>query len=392
MVLNNNMFSGNGPSDTTTAGVSNDIGNGFNPTALGTTAASALANQGNFVGFPSFITPIDPRPGSDGPATFFLSANYGLGGSSAAINNALESAASRTDFLGNAENPNPVTRGFGITGYGPRDVGAFEFIPVGTASVPVGGSFRVVTTSLVPDGLTQAKGATLSVSSMPNTVLVNFSNDVDASSLKANALSISGSGVNGATALVSTSATLIDSHTVKFTMNGSFNSSGNLNVSLAAGAAKNKVGQSLPGYTDKVYLTTTPVVTTPTTPTTTVVTPPTAVPPTDTTTPGQTPSLPVAPVTPPPAAAPTPVVSGGKKPTRKPNPVNNNAAQRAAARQAQQAAAAARRAAQQAARQAQQAARKAQQAARQAARQVPAVRAGQAGIVRRTPPAFAAQR
>ncbi|MDR3620298.1 MAG: S8 family serine peptidase, partial [Paludisphaera borealis] len=318
LVLNNNMFQGNGGSDTNTSGVSNNLGNGFNPGALGTTAASALANQGNFVGFPAFVTPIDPRPGSDGPATFFLSANYGLSGSSAAINNALESAATRTDFLGNAENPNPTSKGFNITGYGPRDVGAFEYIPVGSASTTaVGGSFRVVTTSLVPDGSTQANGGTLTVSALPNTVIVNFSNDVDPSSLKANALSLSGAGVNSASPIVSTSAVMLDSHTVAFTLSGKFNTSGNVNVSVAAGSLKNKSGQTVSGYADKVYLNTaapapnTPVVTPPVV-APPVVTNPVVVPPSSVPTTPDPAAPPAAPVTPPPAAAPVTVGKGGK--------------------------------------------------------------------------------
>ena len=124
LVLNNNLFSGNGASDTSTAYAAENIGNGFDPTLLGPLAANAAADLGNFTGYPAFVAPYDPRPGSDGPATFFLDANFGLLSTSAAINNALESVATKTDFLGNPENPNPTTMGFKLPGYGPRDVGA----------------------------------------------------------------------------------------------------------------------------------------------------------------------------------------------------------------------------------------------------------------------------
>ena len=378
LVLNNNMFSGNGPSDTNNSGVSNDLGNGFNPAALGTSAASALANYGNFVGFPAFVTPIDPRPGSDGPATFFLSANFGLSGSSAAINNAFESVATPTDFLGNAQNPNPTTKGFQITGYGPRDVGAFEYIPVGSAATTaVGGSFRVVTTSLVPNGGTKANGGTLTVPSAPNVVVVDFSNDLDPSSVKANALSISGSGVNSSSPVVSTAARMIDSHTVAFTLSGAFKPSGNLNVSVATGSLKNKSGQSVAGYSDQVYLNTAPVVTTPVTTTPVGTTPVVTTPVTPVTPPPAVAPTPV--VTPPPAAAPTTVV-GRKTPTRKPVPVKKNAGGAAA----RQAALAAKQAAQKAA-------LAARQAAQRAAHATPAGKTARTAIVRRTPPAFAAQ-
>jgi hypothetical protein len=73
-----------------------------------------------------------------------------------------------TDLLGNLENPNPTTMGFHLPGFGPRDVGAFEYEPLGTTrTTSVGGAFRVVTTSLVPDGGTQADGSTLYVSPAP---------------------------------------------------------------------------------------------------------------------------------------------------------------------------------------------------------------------------------
>ena len=132
LVLYYNLFSGNGASDTSSAYAAVNIGNGFDPTKLGPLAANAAANLGNFTGYPSFVAPYDPRPGSksDGPAAFFLDANFGLLSTSAAINNALESVATKTDLLGHRENPNPTTMGF--PGYGPRDVGAFEYEPPAT--------------------------------------------------------------------------------------------------------------------------------------------------------------------------------------------------------------------------------------------------------------------
>jgi hypothetical protein len=101
LVLNNNMFSGNGASDTNASGATSNIGNGFDPAKLGPLASDAAANLGNYTGYPAFVAPRDPRPFSDGPATFFIDANFGLTGSSADINNALEGVAPTTDFLGN---------------------------------------------------------------------------------------------------------------------------------------------------------------------------------------------------------------------------------------------------------------------------------------------------
>lgn len=134
LTLNNNLFSGNGQSDSLNWWAGYNVGNGFDLTKLGPNAANAQSNLGNYTGWPAFVSPIDPRPGSDGPAQFYLSANFGLQQNSAAINNALASIASQNDFLGNYQNVNPTSRGLKLPGFGPRDVGAFEFIPTGTTS------------------------------------------------------------------------------------------------------------------------------------------------------------------------------------------------------------------------------------------------------------------
>ena len=145
--LRNNLFQGNGPSDSKSSDVTatNNLGGGFNSATLTNTAPDAL---GNFVGDPSFVFPIDPRPGSDGPANLFVSSDFDLTVNSAAIDNAWETTAVTTDILGNSQ-VKIAGYGWGLTGYGPRDIGAYEFD--GTGGQPVGGSFRVVSTSLVPE-------------------------------------------------------------------------------------------------------------------------------------------------------------------------------------------------------------------------------------------------
>jgi hypothetical protein len=298
LVLNNNMFSGNGASDTNASGAALNIGNGFDPGLLGPLAANAAANLGNFTGYPAFVAPRDPRPGSDGPATFLRDANFGLTSSSAAINNALGSVAPATDFLGNAANRNPTNRGFGLPGYGPRDVGAFEFIPLGTAGTQaVGGSFRVVTTSLVPDSGTVANGATLYVSPVPNSVIVSFSRPVDRASLQATDLVLSGTVINPLSPVRATSLTWLDDHTVKFNLSGQFNSQGTVNVSVSAGSVQSVGGQAVAGYSDKVLL---DAVNAPPAPTT-----------------GPSP----VPITPAPAPAPTPAPAPAPAPTTPTRPI-----------------------------------------------------------------------
>ena len=381
LVLRNNMFSGNGSSDTSSIWGAANIGAGFNP-HLGTNAAAAAANNGNFAGYPAFITPIDPRPGSDGPATFYLSANYGIGANSAAINNALEQVATKTDFLNNPENPNPTDKGFHLPGYGPRDIGAFEHIPVGTPGTrPVGGSFRVVTTSLA-GGMTAANGAVLQTASSPSSIVVSFSKDIDAASLRANALSLSGSALDPNSPARVSSVTMLDAHTVSFNLSGQLRPSGLLKVSLASGAAKSKTGESLPSYNDQVNLR--PLAPAPA-PTPAPSPSPSPTPGAPAPAPTPTPAPAPAPATPAPAPAPGPVVIGG-------GPAARQAAQRAAqaARlEAQRAAQAARLEAQRAAQAARLEAQRAAQAARQQQAQRPAARVAP---LQRRPPVFAARR
>ena len=96
--LQNNLFYGNGASDSTQVNATNDLGNGFNPANLSSTPDS----QGNFVGDPAFVYPVDARPGSDGPADLFVDADFQLTARSAAIDNAWEATAIPTDILGNS--------------------------------------------------------------------------------------------------------------------------------------------------------------------------------------------------------------------------------------------------------------------------------------------------
>ncbi len=257
LYLYSNMFLGNGASDTSSAYAAINIGNGFNPAYLGPNATNAAENQGNYTGFPSFVSPYDPRPGSDGEASFLLDANFGLLSTSAAINNAFESLATTTDILGNAQNPNPTSQGFHLPGLGPRDVGAFEYVPVGTAgTVAVGGDFRVVTTSLAPDGATRANGQTIYVSPAPNSVTVDFSQPVNEATVQATDLILSGSDISSLSPVKATSITWLDNHTARFNLTGQFNSVGTVNVSLTPGSITSTSGQSLGSYSDQVVLNT----------------------------------------------------------------------------------------------------------------------------------------
>src|SRR5690606_20495969 len=128
------------------------------------------------------------------------------------------------------------------------------YIPVGTpANRPVGGAFRVVTTSLA-GGQTAARGAVLETDSSPSSIIVRFSGDVDVASIRASALSLSGPAVEPTAPARVSSVTMIDGHTVAFNLVGQLRPNGNLKLSLAAGAVQSKKGQPLPTYNDEVNL------------------------------------------------------------------------------------------------------------------------------------------
>ncbi|HWE38007.1 MAG TPA: Ig-like domain-containing protein [Isosphaeraceae bacterium] len=135
MTLNNNLFylnhPGANPAAPTTAFETFNVV-GFDPSQLRATPDI----NGNFYGNPSFVFSVDPRPNFDGPARFFLNANFDLTLQSAAIDNALNVVAPATDLLSRGR-VKVSGHGFGLPGYGPADVGAFEFAgtpPTGTGT------------------------------------------------------------------------------------------------------------------------------------------------------------------------------------------------------------------------------------------------------------------
>ena len=261
--LQNNLFYGNGTSDTNQSNATNNLGNGFNPALLGTTATSAESNEGNFVGNPAFVFPIDPRPGSEGPANFYIDADFELTSISAAIDNAWEATAKTTDFLGKFQVY--TNGGLGVAGYGARDVGAFEYNGVGGSAI--GGSFRVVTTSLVPvGGASYAAGATYSTTTSPSSIIVTFSGAVNPADISATDLLLSGSAINPSSPVQAVSLTWIDAYTVSFNLAGQFNSSGSVNLAIAPNAVESATGAANLGYSDNVVLKIVPIATSTTAP------------------------------------------------------------------------------------------------------------------------------
>ncbi len=209
---------------------------------------------------------------------------------SAAIDNAWEANAVTTDLLGNSQLE--VTGGLNLPGFGPRDIGAFEF--EGTGGSPVGGQFRVVSTTLEPiAGSTRSNGGTFNTTSSPTSVTVTFSRNVNPSSVSTTDLVLSGSAINSASPPKVTSLTWIDGHTVQFNLAGQFKSGGTIDVSVPGNTIRSTTGTTNVAYSDDVVLNigaiTPPPVVNPTQPTNPI-SPPITVPPTITPTPTPAPA------------------------------------------------------------------------------------------------------
>ena len=186
-------------------------------------------------------SPTDPRPGSDGPANFFLDADFQLTGASAAIDNAWEATAVTTDFLGNSQVTIPGA-GLGLAGYGPRDVGAFEFDGIRRHSCRRCVPRRHAPRWFPSPASSRPTVETISVTAAPTSVTVTFSGTVNPSDIKATDLVLSGTALNGLAPAHATSLTWIDAHTVEFNLTGQFNTAGTLNVSLAPNAVQSSQG------------------------------------------------------------------------------------------------------------------------------------------------------
>ena len=120
---------------------------------------------------------------------------------------------------------------------------------------PIGGAFRVVTTSLVPNtGAAYADGSTLSVSSPPSEVVVTFSGNVNPQDIAATDLILSGTAINSLNPAHATSLSWIDAHTVEFNLAGQFNSTGTIDIEIEPGLIKSATGTTNLGYSDNVVL------------------------------------------------------------------------------------------------------------------------------------------
>ncbi len=123
------------------------------------------------------------------------------------------------------------------------------------AAAPVGGSFRVVTTSLVPvGGAEYADGTTLVTATSPTAITLTFSGNINQNSINATDLVLSGTAVNPSSPVHATSLTWIDGDTVQFNLSGQLNLPGTLDVAVQPGTIASTTGQSNLGYSDKVVI------------------------------------------------------------------------------------------------------------------------------------------
>ena len=291
LVTVSNLFWSNGPNNLPSSNVVGQFGVYLSPSTLTTYPNSA----GNFVGDPAFVAPRDPRPNGDTPAVFLRYGNFDLSSRSAAINLASAAFAPQTDILYRL----PVSiPGRSIGGSGPASIGAFYYLgtggivptygtpftsttattttvtttaanslkalSVGTVtadpsltggSLPLGSTqFAVVNTSSNPDGASAGKQGIATTIPAPTTITVNFSGNVDRSTITPSDLTLTGSGLDAANPAQATGLTWVDSHTVKFMLSGGFNDAGSVNLSIAEGAIKDRQGDSISAYAESFLL------------------------------------------------------------------------------------------------------------------------------------------
>ena len=197
VTLQNNLFYGNGASDTDADQRHQRPGQRVQPGRAGHDSRGCQSNQGNFVGNPAFVFPIDPRPGSDGPANFFIDADFQLTVAFGGDRQRLGSHGDPDRLPGQLPGQDH-RRGFGLPGYGPRDIGAFEFD--GTGGDAVGGCVPGRHHLARPGrrrtyGQRQHRCVT---ATSPTAITVTFSGNVNPSSISATDLVLSGSAVNPA--------------------------------------------------------------------------------------------------------------------------------------------------------------------------------------------------
>lgn len=244
--LRNNLFTANGPSVSSPADDTVNVGSGFNPALLSVSRPDAL---GNLTGNPAFVSALDPRPEGNGPGNFFLGANYDITSASAAIDNAAAGTAPATDFRfrGRVDIP-----GRGFEGFGPADIGAFEFNGtggIGSGASTSGGSFG--NPQIATFGLRLGAGVT-TITAASNAIIVRFTGAINRASVQASDLLLSGDALNPFDPARAVSVSWIDNRTVRFNLEGQFLPTGKLQVDLAQGAIRNANNTLIPSVSQTI--------------------------------------------------------------------------------------------------------------------------------------------
>ncbi len=116
--------------------------------------------------------------------------------------------------------------------------------------------FSVLTTSLSNNGtaLSSNPAGVLTTEPGPSFIDVNFSDDVNASSLSPTDLVLSGNGLNPANPAHATSLAWIDDHAIRFYLSGGYNTGGTVTVSIPQGSITDTAGASVVGFSDTFQL------------------------------------------------------------------------------------------------------------------------------------------
>ena len=83
------------------------------------------------------------------------------------------------------------------------------------------------------------------LSPSPTSIIVDFSQAVNESTVQATDLLLSGSDISSLSPVQATSVTWIDNHTARFNLTGQFNPIGTVNVSLVPGSIVSVSGQAV---------------------------------------------------------------------------------------------------------------------------------------------------
>jgi hypothetical protein len=133
-----------------------------------------------------------------------------------------------------------------------------------TVSSSVGGGqalgtkqFSVITTSLSSNGTAHAAdglSTSIAVEGAPSYIDIDFSDNVNPSTLNPTDLVLSGSGLNSANPAKATSFAWIDDHAVRFFITGGYANSGTVNLAIPAGAITDTSGVAITGWNDSIQL------------------------------------------------------------------------------------------------------------------------------------------